>query len=67
MVMTKYMVSLDSLTRKTYVKTPKLFLYPISLRSCEWFYDMAAILDTILNFTPSVRDPDCPLKFSLLI
>ena len=24
---------------------------------------MAAILDAILNFTPSARDPDCPPKF----
>jgi len=31
--MTKYMVSLDSLMPKTLVKTPKLFLYPVSLRS----------------------------------
>jgi len=29
-------------------------------------YDMAAILDAILNFTPSARDPDCPPKFFYL-
>jgi len=27
---------------------------------------MAAIFEAILNFTPSVRDPDCPPKFFLL-
>ena len=27
---------------------------------------MAAILDAILNFTPSARDPDCPPKFFFL-
>ena len=27
---------------------------------------MAAILDAILNLTPSARDPDCPPKFFLL-
>jgi len=27
---------------------------------------MAAILDAILNFTPSARDPDCPPKFFYL-
>jgi len=27
---------------------------------------MAAILDAILNLTPSARDPDCPPKFVLL-
>jgi len=27
---------------------------------------MVAILDAILNLTPSARDPDCPPKFFLL-
>jgi len=34
---------------------------------CRWFYAAATILDAILNFTPSIRDPDCPPKFILLI
>jgi len=36
------------------------------LESYGWFYATATILDAILNFTPSARDPDCPPKFILL-
>ena len=67
MVMTKHMVSLDSLTLKILGKDTKvLSLVHFVVELWGWFYAMAAILDAILNFTPSARDPDCPSKICLL-